>query len=84
MVFRIFLRQIDLGSLLMVAAKSIILAIIFPAATSLTMVIRTLDFPATSTKLFGYFALICWCCYSCLYGFYFNGCTRVRSLVIAA
>jgi hypothetical protein len=46
---------------LMVAARSIILAIIFPAATSLTMLIHTLDSPAISIKLFGYFALICWC-----------------------
>jgi hypothetical protein len=35
------------------------------AATTLTMVIRTLDSLATSTKLFGYFALIYWCWYSC-------------------
>jgi hypothetical protein len=34
------------------------LAIFVPAATSLTMVIRTLNSPATLTKLFGYFALI--------------------------
>jgi hypothetical protein len=46
---------------LMVAARSIILAIIFPVATSSTMVIHTLDSPATSIKLFGYFALTCWC-----------------------
>jgi hypothetical protein len=57
MFFRILLRQIDLGSFLMVAARSIILAIIFPAATSSIMVIRTLDSLATSIKLFGYFAL---------------------------
>jgi hypothetical protein len=59
MVLRILHREIDLGSFLIVAARSIILAIIFPAATSSTMVIRTLDSPATSTKLFGYFALTC-------------------------
>jgi hypothetical protein len=56
MVFRILLRQTDLGSFLTVVARSIILAIIFPAAMSSTMVIRTLDSPTTSTKLFGYFA----------------------------
>jgi hypothetical protein len=68
MVRQILLRQIDLGPVLMVAAKNIILAIIFPAAISSTMMICTLDSPATSIKLFGYFALIYWCWYSCLYG----------------
>jgi hypothetical protein len=43
MVLWILLRQIDLGSFLMVVARSIILAIIFLAATTLIMVIRTLD-----------------------------------------
>jgi hypothetical protein len=43
MVLRILLRQIDLGSFLMVAARSIILAIFFPAATSSTMMICALD-----------------------------------------
>jgi hypothetical protein len=50
---------------LMVATRSIILAIIFPAVTSSTMVIRTLDSLAMSTKLFSYFDLTCWCWYSC-------------------
>jgi hypothetical protein len=57
MVLRILLRQTDLGYFLMVVARSIILAIIIPAATSSIMEIRTLDSPATSTKLFSYFAL---------------------------
>jgi hypothetical protein len=47
MVIRILFRQIDLGSFLMVAARSIILAIIFLAATSSTMAIRALGSPAT-------------------------------------
>jgi hypothetical protein len=54
-------KKADFGYFLMVAARSIILAIIFPAAMSSIMEIRTLDSPATSSKLFGYFALIYWC-----------------------
>jgi hypothetical protein len=48
------------------------------------MVIRTLDSPATSIKLFGYFALTYWCWYSRRWIDYFNGCARARSLGIAA
>jgi hypothetical protein len=54
MVLKILVRQIDLGSFLMVAARSIVLTIFFPAATSSTMVIRALGSPAISTRLFGY------------------------------
>jgi hypothetical protein len=50
MVLQILLHRIDLGSFLMVAARSIVLAIFFPAATSLTMVIRVLGSPVTSTR----------------------------------
>jgi hypothetical protein len=46
-------------------ARSIILAIIFSAAMSSIIVIRTLDSSVMSTKLFGYFALIYLCWYSC-------------------
>jgi hypothetical protein len=55
MVLCILRRQIDLESFLMVAVRSIILIIIFPAATSLTMLIRALGSLATSTRLFGHF-----------------------------
>jgi hypothetical protein len=57
MVLWILFRQIDLGSFLIFAAKSIILAIIFPAATSSTMVIRALGSLVMSTRMFGYFPL---------------------------
>jgi hypothetical protein len=40
------------------------------------MVIRTLGFPATLIRLFGFSSLECWCC--------FNGCVRARSLGTAA
>jgi hypothetical protein len=56
MVLQILLLQIDFGSFLLVAVRKIILAIFVLAATSSTMVIHTIDSPATSTKLFGYFA----------------------------
>jgi hypothetical protein len=46
-------------SFLIVAARRI------PAATSSTMVIRTLGSPAASTRLFGLFSLEYWCWYSC-------------------
>jgi hypothetical protein len=58
MVLRILLRQIDLGSFHMVAARSIILTIIFPDVMSLTMVICVLGSPTTSIRLFDYFFLI--------------------------
>jgi hypothetical protein len=51
------LRQIDLGSFLMVVARSIILAIFVPAATSSTMVIRALSSPA---MLIGYSVTFTW------------------------
>jgi hypothetical protein len=65
MVLQILLRHIHLGSFLLVATKRIILAIFVSAATFSTMIIRTLDSPAMSTKLFGYFSLSYWCWYSC-------------------
>jgi hypothetical protein len=43
MVLQILLRRIDFGSFFLVAARRIILAVFVPAATSSTMVIRTLD-----------------------------------------
>jgi hypothetical protein len=57
MVLQILLPRIDLGSFLMVAVRSILLAIFFSAATSSTMVIHALGSLATSTRLFGYFSL---------------------------
>jgi hypothetical protein len=48
------LRQIDLGSFLMVAARSIILAIFVPATTSSTMVVRALSSLAMSVTFFWY------------------------------
>jgi hypothetical protein len=54
------------------------LAIFVPAATSSTMVIRTLNTPATLTKLFGYFALVM-VLLSMLID-YFKDYTRARSL----
>jgi hypothetical protein len=81
MVLQILLRQIDLESFIMVAARSIILAIIFPAATSSIMVIRALGSPATSTRLFGYFFLVYWCWYPLPMAIdYFNGYARACSL----
>jgi hypothetical protein len=68
MVFQILLRQIDFRSFLLVAARRIILAVFVPTAMSSTMVIRTLNFPATSIKLSSYFALTYWCWYSCRCG----------------
>jgi hypothetical protein len=57
MVLQILLRQINFGSFLLVAMRRIMLAVFVPAATSSTMVIRTLDSLATSIKLSDYFAL---------------------------
>jgi hypothetical protein len=57
MVLQILLHQIDFRSFLLVAARRMILAVFVPAATSSTMVIRTLDSLATAIKLSGYFAL---------------------------
>jgi hypothetical protein len=67
MVLQILLRQTDFASFLLVVARRIILAIFVSAAMSSTMLIRTLDSPATSTKLFDYFAPAYWCWYSCRY-----------------
>ena len=64
MVLQILLRRISFRVFLMVAARRIVLAI-FSAATSSTMVIRTLGSPATSTRLFGSSSLEYWCWYSC-------------------
>ena len=52
----ILLRQIDFGSFVFVAVGRIILAVFVPAATSSTMVIRTLGSPSTMTKLVGYYS----------------------------
>jgi hypothetical protein len=52
-------------SFLMVATRRIILAIFISAATSSTMVIRTLGSPTASTRLFDHFFLEYWCWYSC-------------------
>jgi hypothetical protein len=62
---QILLRQIDLGSFLMVAARRIILAVLVPVATSSTMVIRILGSPSTSTRQIGFYSLTYWCWYSC-------------------
>jgi hypothetical protein len=59
------LRQINLGIFFMVAARSIVLTIFIPAATSLIIVIHTLGSSATSTRLFCYIFLAYWCGYSC-------------------
>jgi hypothetical protein len=56
-VFMILLRQIGFGLFLLVAARRVILAIFVPTATSSTMVIHTLGFPAMLTKLFGFSSL---------------------------
>jgi hypothetical protein len=63
MDLQILLRLNNFGSFIMVAARMIVLAIFFPAATSLTMVSRTLDSPAMLTRLFGYFSRVYWCWY---------------------
>jgi hypothetical protein len=47
--------QIDFGFFLLVAVRRVILAIFVPIATFSTMVIHTLGFSATSTKLFSFF-----------------------------
>jgi multisubunit Na+/H+ antiporter MnhF subunit len=54
---QILLRQINLGSFLMVGARMIILAVLVPVATLSPMVIRILDSPSTSTRLIGYYSL---------------------------
>jgi hypothetical protein len=68
MDFKILLRQISFGLFLLVAARRVILAIFVPTATSSTMVICTLGFPATLTRLFGFSSLEYWCWYSCWCG----------------
>jgi hypothetical protein len=85
MVLQILLRQIDLGSFLMVAARIIILTIFVLAATSSTMVIRALDSPTMLTVLFGYFfpGILVLVPLPMVID-YFNGCTRAHSLGIAA
>ena len=55
MGLQIILRQIDLGFFLLVGARRFVLAIFVPAATSSTMVIRTLGSLTTSIRLSGYF-----------------------------
>jgi hypothetical protein len=49
-------------------ARRVILVIFVPTATSSIMVIRTLGFPATLTRLFGFSSLEYWCWYSCRCG----------------
>jgi hypothetical protein len=78
MVLQILLHQIDFGSFLLVAVRKIILAVFFPAATSSTMVIRTLDSPAAAIKLSDYFVLTYWCWYSCRYRLTTSMATRVH------
>jgi hypothetical protein len=56
-VFKILLRQIGFGLFLLIAARRVILAIFVSTATSSTIVIRTLSFPATLTRLFGFSSL---------------------------
>jgi hypothetical protein len=46
MILKILLHHFDFGSFLMVAARSIVLAIFVPAATSSTMLIHALGFLA--------------------------------------
>jgi hypothetical protein len=54
MVRQILLRQIDFGSFFLGRREENYHHNMCLAATSSTMVIRTLDSPAISTKLFGY------------------------------
>jgi hypothetical protein len=68
MVFKILLRQIGFGLFLLVAARRVILAIFVPTATSSTVVIHTLGFTATLTRLFGFSSLEYWYWYSCRCG----------------
>jgi hypothetical protein len=84
MVLWILLRQINLRSFLMVAARSIIIVIIFSAATSSTMVIRALGSPATSTRVRLLFLGILVLVLLWMVIDYFNGRVRARSLGIAA
>jgi hypothetical protein len=51
MGLQILLLRINFGYVLMVAARRFVLAIFVPTAMSLTMVIRTFGYPATSTRL---------------------------------
>jgi hypothetical protein len=78
MVIQILRCQIDFGSFLLVAARRIILAVFIPAATSSTMVIRTLDYPTMLIKLSGYFTLTYWCWYSCRCGLTTSMAARVH------
>jgi hypothetical protein len=78
------LRQIYFGSFLLVAARRVILEIFVLTATFSIMMIRTLGFSATSTRLFSF---LLW---NTSFGTlpmlhdYFNNCARARSLNIAA
>jgi hypothetical protein len=49
------------GDYIMVATRSIILVKFIPAATSMTMVICTLDSPTMSTRLLACYSLTYWC-----------------------
>jgi hypothetical protein len=51
MGLQILLRLIYFGSFIVVAIRRIILAVFIPAASSSTMVIRTLGSPSMTTKL---------------------------------
>jgi hypothetical protein len=67
-VFKILVRQIGFRLFLLVAARRVILAIFVPTATSSTMVICTIGFPAMLIRLFGFSSLEYWCWYSCRCG----------------
>jgi hypothetical protein len=57
MVLQMLLCRINFGLPLMVGARSIILVIFSPVASSSTMVIHTLSSTMTSTRLFDYFSM---------------------------
>jgi hypothetical protein len=61
---------------ILVATRRVIFAIFVPAATSSTMVIHILGFPAMLTRLFGFSSQYLYDC--------FNGYVHARSLGIAA
>jgi hypothetical protein len=78
MVLQMLLCRIDIGSFLMVAAKSFILVIFISVVTSSTMVLCALGSAVTSTRLFGYFSLSYCCWYSCRWWFTTSMVARVH------
>jgi hypothetical protein len=69
----------------MVATRRFVLSIFIPLASSSTMMIRTLDTPAASTRLFGCFSLAYYYKYSHRWWLTtFNVCACTRSLDITA